>query len=276
MLFGAHISISKGYKNAVKEALSIGANTLQFFTRNPRGSAAKALDPVDINNMKQLSKQTDFGPLVAHAPYTLNLASSKQDTREFAMRVLGEDLERMATVGASYIVLHPGSHVGIGVETGIQKISSSLKDVVTGKEGVMVLLETMAGSGTEVGYTFEQLYYIMDRTGNPDAFGVCFDTCHVLGAGYDVIGSLDEVLVEFDKILGLSKLKAVHLNDSKFPLGSRKDRHANLGEGELCEETIKNIIIHPKLKENPFLLETPGGTENYKKEIEMLKNIAKS
>ncbi len=276
MLFGAHISISKGYKHAVKEALSIGANTLQFFTRNPRGSAAKALDHADINNMRQLSKKTDFGPLVAHAPYTLNLASNKQDTREFAMRILSEDLERIAVVGASYIVMHPGSHVGTGIKTGIQKISSALKDVVTGKEGVMVLLETMAGSGTEVGYTFEQLYHIMDCTGNPDAFGVCFDTCHVLGAGYDIIGILDEVLSEFDQILGLSKLRAVHLNDSKFPLGSRKDRHANLGEGELGEETIKNIITHPKLKDKPFLLETPGGIENYKKEIEMLKTLAKS
>lgn len=274
MLIGAHISISKGYERAVKEALSIGANTLQFFTRNPRGSAAKALDPVDINKMKQLSKENNFGPLVAHAPYTLNLASSKQDAREFAMRVLGEDLNRMAAVGASHIVLHPGSHVGTGLETGIQKIASALKDVVTGKEGVMVLLETMAGSGTEVGYTFEQLYKIMDLTGNPDAFGVCFDTCHTLGAGYDVIDSLDEVLLEFDKILGLLKLKAVHLNDSKFPLGSRKDRHANLGEGELGEETIKNIITHHKLKDKPFLLETPGGIENYKKEIRMLKTLA--
>lgn len=276
MLIGAHISISKGYKHAVKEALSIGANTLQFFTRNPRGSAAKALDPVDINKMKQLSKQTDFGPLVAHSPYTLNLASDKPDAREFAMRVLGEDLKRMSTVGASYIVIHPGSHVSTGVETGIQKISSALKDVVTGKEGVMVLLETMAGSGTEVGYTFEQLYDIMDCTGIPDAFGVCLDTCHVLGAGYDIIDNLDEVLAEFDRILGLSKLRAVHLNDSKFPLGSRKDRHANLGEGELCEETIKNIITHPKLKDKPFLLETPGGIENYKKEIEMLSIITKT
>lgn len=274
MLIGAHISISKGYEHAVKEALSIGANTLQFFTRNPRGSAAKALDPVDINKMKQLSKQTDFGPLVAHAPYTLNLASSKQDTREFAMRVLGEDLERMATVGASYIVLHPGNHVGTGIKTGIQKISSALKDVVTGKEDVMVLLETMAGSGTEVGYTFEQLYDIIEGTENPDNFGVCFDTCHVIGAGYDITNSLDEVLIEFDKILGLSKLKAVHLNDSKFPLGSRKDRHANLGEGQLGEDTIKNIITHPLLKGKPFLLETPGGIENYKKEIKMLKTLA--
>jgi len=276
MLLGAHISISKGYEHAVKEALSIEANTLQFFTRNPRGSAAKALDPADISKMKELIEQTNFGPLVAHAPYTLNLASSKPEGREFSMRVLGEDLERMSIVGASYMVLHPGSHAGFGLEKGIEKISSALKDVVTGNEKVMVLLELMAGSGTEVGYTFEQLYEIMDRTGNPDAFGVCFDTCHALGAGYDVIDSLDRVLSEFDKILGLSKLKVVHLNDSKFLLGSRKDRHANLGEGRLGLEAIRNIITHPELKDKPFLLETPGGMENYKKEIKMLKQLAEN
>lgn len=276
MLFGAHISISKGYEHAVKEALSIQANTLQFFTRNPRGSAAKALNPVDINKMKELIKQSDFGPLVAHAPYTLNLASSKAEAREFSMRVLREDLERMDVVGASYIVLHPGSHVGDGLKTGILRISSALKEVVTGKERVMVLLETMSGSGTEVGYTFEQLYEIIDKTGNPDAFGICFDTCHALGAGYDIIDSLDEVLLKFDEILGLSNLKVIHLNDSKFPLGSRKDRHANLGEGKLGQNAIKNIIAHPTLKDKPFLLETPGGIENYKKEIKMLKNLFKT
>ena len=276
MLFGAHISISKGYEHAVKEALSIQANTLQFFTRNPRGSAAKALNPVDINKMKELIKQSDFGPLVAHAPYTLNLASIKAEAREFSMRVLREDLERMDVVGASYIVLHPGSHVGDGLKTGILRISSALKEVVTGKERVMVLLETMSGSGTEVGYTFEQLYEIIDKTGNPDAFGICFDTCHALGAGYDIIDSLDEVLLKFDEILGLSNLKVIHLNDSKFPLGSRKDRHANLGEGKLGQNAIKNIIAHPTLKDKPFLLETPGGIENYKKEIKMLKNLFKT
>lgn len=276
MLFGAHISISKGYEHAVKEALSIQANTLQFFTRNPRGSAAKALNPVDINKMKELIKQSDFGPLVAHAPYTLNLASSKPEARDFSMRILREDLERMEVVGASYIVLHPGSHVGDGLKTGILRISSALKEVVTGKERVMVLLETMSGSGTEVGYTFEQLYEIIDKTGNPDAFGICFDTCHALGAGYDIIDSLDEVLLKFDEILGLSNLKVIHLNDSKFPLGSRKDRHANLGEGKLGQNAIKNIIAHPTLKDKPFLLETPGGIENYKKEIKMLKNLFKT
>jgi len=274
MLIGAHISIAKGYESAVKKALSIGANTLQFFSRNPRGSAAKALDPADIIRMKELSKECNFGPLVAHAPYTLNLASGKPETRDFSVRVLREDLERMAVVGAPYLVLHPGSHIGAGLDAGIQNIADALKDVVTRKDQVMLLLETMSGSGTEVGYTFQQLYQIIDSTGKPEAFGVCFDTCHALGAGYDIINGLDQVLLEFDKILGLPKLKVVHLNDSKFTLGSHKDRHANLGEGVLGKETLRNIITHPALKDKPFLLETPEGMGNHKKEIEMLKAMA--
>ncbi|AYO31068.1 deoxyribonuclease IV [Biomaibacter acetigenes] len=274
MLFGAHISISKGYEHAVKEALSIGANTMQFFSRNPRGSAAKALDPSDIEKAEELCKEQDFGPLVAHAPYTLNLASTKEETRDFALMVLKDDMERLEVAKVPYMVLHPGSHLGEGVEQGVRKIASGIKQVVTGREKVMLLLETMAGAGSEVGYTFEQLYDIMDSTGMPEKFGICIDTCHLLGAGYDVIGHLDAVLAEFDRILGLGKIKAVHLNDSKFPLASRKDRHANLGEGELGLETIKNIITHPALKDKPFLLETPGGMENYKKEIEKLKQMA--
>jgi deoxyribonuclease-4 len=274
MLFGAHISISKGYEHAVKEALSIGANTLQFFTRNPRGSAAKALDPADIKKMLELCDEKGFGPLVAHAPYTLNLASPKEETSDFARMVLRDDIERLEQLKVPYIVLHPGSHLGEGIEAGIRKISSALKEIVTGKEKVTVLLETMAGAGSEVGYTFEQLYDIMDGTGMPEKFGVCIDTCHLFGAGYDVVMGLDEVLAEFDSILGLGKIKAVHLNDSKFPLASRKDRHANLGEGELGMECIKNVITHPVLKDRPFLLETPGGLENYRKEIGLLKQMA--
>ncbi len=273
MYLGAHVSISKGYEHAIKEAISIGANTLQFFSRNPRGSAVKALNPNDIKQAQKLCKNFSFGPLIAHAPYTLNLASNKEKTREFARMVLREDLERLETVKATYLVMHPGSHVGEGIKEGIDKIASGLKNIVTGEESVMVLLETMAGAGSEVGYTFEQLYDIMDKTGNPEAFGVCLDTCHVLGAGYDIIGKLDEVLVEFDRILGSHRLKAVHLNDSKYPIASRKDRHASLGEGELGLDSIKNIINHPVLRTKPFLLETPGGLENYKKEIELLKSM---
>lgn len=273
MRIGAHISISKGYEHAVKEALSIGANTMQFFSRNPRGSAAKALDFVDIKNAEELCKKQDFGPLVAHAPYTLNLASPREKAREFALMVLKDDIERLEQAKVPYMVIHPGSHLGDGIEQGTEKIASGLKHIMTGREKIMILLETMAGAGSEVGYTFEQLYDIMDRTGMPEKFGVCIDTCHLLGAGYDVIGRLAEVLSEFDRILGLSRIKAIHLNDSKFPLGSRKDRHANLGEGELGSEAIRNIITHPALNDKPFLLETPGGIENYKKEIDMLKSM---
>lgn len=273
MRVGAHISISKGYLHAVKEALSIGANTMQFFTRNPRGGAVKALDEEDIKKMMELRKKEDFGPLVAHAPYTLNLATDKVEGIEFTKRVLKDDLERLEKAGAEYLVLHPGSHTGQGIEKGIERIAGVLKEVVNEKGKVMVLLETMAGAGSEVGYTFGQLYDIMDKTGKPEIFGVCIDSCHMYSAGYDVADKLDEVLKEFDKILGLEKLKAVHLNDSKFGLGQRKDRHANLGEGVLGIEFIKNFINHPFLKDKPFLLETPGGLENYRKEIELLKKL---
>lgn len=273
MRIGAFISISRGYERALKDALSIGANTMQFFTRNPRGSAVKALDERDVGKMEELRKRENFGPLVAHAPYTLNMATNKKETADFTMRVLREDLEKLEKVGAEYLVIHPGSHLGDGIEAGIDRISAVLKEVVTGKERVMVLLETMAGMGSEVGYTFEQLYDIMDMTGTPEAFGVCADTCHLYGAGYDIKEHLDEVLDEFDKILGLEKLRIVHLNDSKFGLGSRKDRHANLGEGTLGLETMKKVINHEALKDRAFLLETPGGMENYKKEIEVLKKL---
>lgn len=273
MLFGAHISISKGYEHAIKEALSIGANTMQFFSRNPRGSSAKALDLRDIDIAEKIRIDEKFGPLVAHAPYTLNFASKKDDTRQFGIRVLREDLQRLDKVKADYIVLHPGNHVGQGIETGIEKIADGLKQSVTGDEKTMVLLETMAGSGTEVGYTFEQIYEILDNTGMPEKFGVCIDTCHLYGAGYDIVAKLDEVLSEFDKVIGLDKMKAIHLNDSKFPLGSRKDRHEKLGDGTIGLDAICNIISHPALKDKPFLLETPGGLENYKREIQLLKSF---
>jgi deoxyribonuclease-4 len=267
MLFGAHISISKGYYNAVTQAVSIGANTLQFFSRNPRGSAAKAIDMKDIDKSRKLSVKEKFGPLIAHAPYTINLGSSKKETRDFALMVLKEDLIRLDIIGAEYLILHPGNHLGDGIDVGIDRIAGGLKDVVTGDEKVMILLEAMAGSGSEVGYTFEQLYDIIDKTGIPEKFGVCVDTCHIYAAGYDIVGQLEQVINEFDSILSLDKMKAVHLNDSKFELGSRKDRHANIGEGKLGIECIKSVITHPALKEKPFLLETPGGLENYKQDL---------
>ncbi len=273
MLLGAHISISKGYYKAIKQAVEIGANTLQFFSRNPRGSAAKALDMVDIRSASEFSVEKNFGPLVSHAPYTINLGSSKKQTRDFAIMVLKEDQERLNKIGATYLVLHPGSHLGDGINEGIYRISSGLKEAVTDVGNVMILLEGMAGSGSEVGYTFEQLYEIIDKTGMPEKFGICLDTCHMFAAGYDIVSQLDRVIEEFNSILGLDKLKVIHLNDSKYQLGSRKDRHANIGEGILGLGCIKNVITHPALKEKPFLLETPGGLEYYKREIQLLKEL---
>ncbi|MGI6485351.1 MAG: deoxyribonuclease IV [Tepidanaerobacteraceae bacterium] len=273
MLLGAHISISKGYYKAIKQAVEIGANTLQFFSRNPRGSAAKALDMVDIRSASEFSVEKNFGPLVSHAPYTINLGSSKKQTRDFAIMVLKEDQERLNKIGATYLVLHPGSHLGDGINEGIYRISSGLKEAVTDVGNVMILLEGMAGSGSEVGYTFEQLYEIIDKTGMPEKFGICLDTCHMFAAGYDIVSQLDRVIEEFNSILGLDKLKVIHLNDSKYQLGSRKDRHANIGEGILGIGCFKNVITHPALKEKPFLLETPGGLEYYKREIQLLKEL---
>ncbi|NLC63898.1 MAG: deoxyribonuclease IV [Thermoanaerobacterales bacterium] len=273
MLLGAHISISKGYYKAIKQAVEIGANTLQFFSRNPRGSAAKALDMVDIRSASEFSVAKNFGPLVSHAPYTINLGSSKKQTRDFAIMVLKEDQKRLNKIGATYLVLHPGSHLGDGINEGIYRISSGLKEAVTDVGNVMILLEGMAGSGSEVGYTFEQLYEIIDKTGMPEKFGICLDTCHMFAAGYDIVSQLDRVIEEFNSILGLDKLKVIHLNDSKYQLGSRKDRHANIGEGILGIGCFKNVITHPALKEKPFLLETPGGLEYYKREIQLLKEL---
>jgi len=273
LLIGAHISISKGFEHAVKEALSINANTLQFFTRNPRGSAAKAIDPVDIQRKDELCRKNEFGPLIAHAPYTLNLASTKDETRDFAKMILRDDLKRLQEARVDFLVMHPGSHLGEGIEEGIKKIAYGFREIITEKDKVMILLETMTGVGSEVGHTFEQLYDIIDKAGFPEKMGVCIDTCHLLGAGYDIIGKLDEVINKFDKIIGIEKIKAIHLNDSKFPLASRKDRHANINEGELGIKVIKNIIKHPALRCKPFLLETPGGLNNYKKEIALIRKL---
>ncbi|QSQ07700.1 putative endonuclease 4 [Koleobacter methoxysyntrophicus] len=275
MYIGAHISISKGYEKAVKQAVEIGCNTMQFFTRNPRGSKAKALDADDLARADEYRKETSFGPMVAHAPYTLNLASFKEDTWDFAKMVMKEDLKRLEAIGASYMVVHPGSHLGYGLEYGIQRIADALNEIITGSERVMILLEGMAGVGTEIGYTFEQLEEIIARVDKQENLGVCFDTCHLYCAGYDVKDDLNTVLEELDKVIGIYRLKAFHLNDSKNPLGSRKDRHENIGEGELGIETFENIINHPELKDIPFLLETPGGIDVFEKEIRLLRTLVK-
>ncbi len=269
---GCHLSSSKGYLHMAKEIVSLGGNTFQFFTRNPQGgSKLKALDEEDINNYNEycLNNHIDF--VIAHAPYTMNLAGS-DSINEFGTRMLREDLTRLSYLkNTVYYNFHPGSHVGSGVETGINKIVKSLNEVVKDEEGVMVLLETMAGKGSEIGRNFEEIKQILDRVNVKSRFGVTLDTCHIFDGGYDIKNNLDEVLKTFDEIIGLDLLKAIHLNDSLNILGSRKDRHAKIGEGNIGSDALIAIIKHPLLKELPFVLETPNDLEGYKKEIAFLK-----
>lgn len=269
---GAHLSASKGYTHMYDEAVSIGANTFQFFTRNPRGGKAKDLDFPDITLFNEKSKE-NFGPILAHAPYTLNACAADDRIREFAYITMEDDLKRLEhTPGAMYN-FHPGSHVGQGIEVGIEKISALLNDILFPEMKTTVLLETMAGKGSEVGSKFEELKAIIDKTALSDKLGVCLDTCHVYDAGYDIVNDLDSVLDEFDRIIGLDRLKAIHLNDSKNPFSSHKDRHEKIGEGSLGIEAITRIINHPQLKDLPFFLETPNEIDGYAKEIALLKSL---
>jgi len=272
---GCHLSSSNGYLAMGKEALSIGANTFQFFTRNPRGGAIKPINMEDINNFLEFAKENNLQTLLAHAPYTLNACSKEEKTRDFAYRAMSEDLERMELIPNNLYNFHPGSHVGQGIDTGIELICDLLNRVLTKDMTTTVLLETMAGKGSEVGSRFEELKRIIDGTELNEHLGVCLDTCHVSDAGYDVIGNLDGVLEEFDRIIGLDRLKAIHLNDSKNPPESHKDRHEKIGEGFLGVKTFENVINHPKLKELPFLLETPNEIDGYAKEIAILKDLYK-
>ncbi len=271
MILGPHLSMARGYEKAVKEAISINANTFQFFTRNPRGGKAKALDMDDIKRAAQLMKDHDFGPLLAHAPYTLNLASEKSSVRDFGREMMADDLERMSRLPAALYNFHPGSHTGQGVEKGTEWIVSILGSLMDSLGETTILLETMSGKGTEIGRSFEEVRAIIDGLGGDERIGVCLDTCHVYAAGYDVVEDLDGVLDTFDRILGLDRLRAIHLNDSKKPFGSEKDQHAKLGEGELGEETLFRIINHPKLTHLPFYLETPNEVPGYAEEIERLR-----
>lgn len=273
MYLGCHLSIAQGYTNAAKIALEIGANTFQFFTRNPRGASVKELDMDDIKKFGEFIKENSFGPLLAHAPYILNLASHKERTWNLAKRVLEEDYKRIEKTPCPYITFHPGNHLGKGIEYGIERIAEGLNEIITGNEDTMILLETMSGKGTEVGYTFEQIKGIIDKVKYSELVGVCFDTCHLYSAGYDIVNSLDDVLEQFDKIIGIDKLKALHLNDSMKEFDSKKDRHEKIGKGTIGLEAIKNIITHPQLKDLPFLLETPNEVEGYKEEIKLLRNI---
>ena len=270
---GCHLSTSGGYEAMGKTALSIGANTFQFFTRNPRGSKAKEIDPEDAVKLNELLKENNFGKLVAHAPYTLNPASAKSEVRKFAKITMDDDLKRMEYFPGNYYNFHPGSHTGLGVEKGIEYIIELLNEIMDEGQTTMVLLEGMSGKGSEIGSKFEELAAIIDGVKLKERIGVCLDTCHLHEAGYDIVNDLDGVFEEFDKIVGLDRLYAIHLNDSKNELGAKKDRHEKIGEGSLGIETIKNVINHPRLRDLPFNLETPNEIDGYKKEIEILKTL---
>lgn len=268
---GCHLSTTKGYENMGKEALKIGANTFQYFTRNPRGGKAKDIDEKDILALRKLMEENKFAKILAHAPYTLNGCSADESTRQFATEMMADDLERLKYLPTSLYNFHPGSHVKQGVDLGINYIVEMLNKVLKPEHTTIVLLETMAGKGTEVGRTFEEIAEIISRVELKEKMGVCLDTCHVYDAGYDIVNDLDGVLEEFDRIIGLDRLHAIHLNDSKNPFNSHKDRHEKIGEGEIGFEAIKKIINHPKLKNIPFFLETPNELDGYAKEIEMLR-----
>ena len=269
---GCHLSASDGYLAMVRTAKSIGANTFAFFTRNPRGSRAKQEDPVDAATACKALEEKKFGKLVAHGAYTMNLCTGEPEARAFAASILEDDLRRMAALPGNYYNFHPGSHVGQGADAGIQQISDALKQALRHNYPVTVLLETMAGKGSEVGGNFGEIKAIMDAVGDPD-LGVCLDTCHIYDAGYDIVNDLDGVLREFDEIIGLHRLKALHLNDSKNPFGSHKDRHACIGEGSLGMETFQKIINHPALADKPMILETPNELPGYAKEISILRSM---
>ena len=268
---GCHLSTTKGYENMGKEALKIGANTFQYFTRNPRGGKAKDINEKDILALRKLMEENNFAKILAHAPYTLNGCSADESTRQFATEMMADDLERLKYLPTSLYNFHPGSHVKQGVDLGINYIVEMLNKVLKPEHTTIVLLETMAGKGTEVGRTFEEIAEIISRVELKEKMGVCLDTCHVYDAGYDIVNDLDGVLEEFDRIIGLDRLHAIHLNDSKNPFNSHKDRHEKIGEGEIGFEAIKKIINHPKLKNIPFFLETPNELDGYAKEIEMLR-----
>ncbi len=257
-----------------KTACAIGANTFAFFTRNPRGGAAKAIDPADASALVELMAENDFGTLVAHAPYTLNPCSDKPHAREFARQCMADDLVRMEAVPHSYYNFHPGSHVKQGAEAGIELIAGLLNEVLRPDQTTTVLLETMAGKGTEVGRTFEELAAIIDRVELSDRLGVCLDTCHVHDGGYDIVNDLDGVLDEFDRVVGIERLRAVHINDSKNPCGAHKDRHERIGDGFVGIEAFARIVRHPQLRDLPFILETPNELGGYAAEIKLLRELA--
>ena len=271
LTIGCHLSSSKGYEAMGKEAKTIDANTFQFFTRNPRGGQAKAINPEDVEKYLSFAKENGIEKILAHAPYTLNAAAATEGLREFAKNIMADDLQRMEYTPGNCYNFHPGSHVGQGAEIGITYISNMLNEILKPEQKTIVLLETMSGKGSEVGRNFEELREILDRVEDKDHMGVCLDTCHIWDGGYDIVDHLDEVVTEFDNIIGLSKLKAIHINDSMNPLGAHKDRHAKIGEGYIGAEALIRVINHPALCKLPFYLETPNELDGYAKEISLLR-----
>lgn len=270
---GCHLSASKGYTHMAKEAISIGGNTFQFFTRNPRGGKAKEVDSKDVESFLNISKENGFAKILAHAPYTINVCSADEGIRKFGKDTMKDDLEKLEFVPGNMYNFHPGSHVGQGTDEGIRLIIEALNEILWKEQSTTVLLETMAGKGSEVGRSFEELKRIIDGVELKEKLGVCLDTCHVYDAGYDIVNNLDKVLDEFDKVIGLDRLKAIHINDSKNPFESHKDRHEKIGEGSIGIEAFKRIINHPKLRDLPFYLETPNELDGYEKEIALLKSL---
>ena len=274
LYIGCHLSATKGYFQMGKTAKEIGANTFQFFTRNPRGGKAKELDLEDIAKYLSFAEENEFGKIVAHAPYTVNPCSADKRTREFAHMIIKDDMSRMNNLPGNYYNLHPGSHTGQGVDEGISLTAELLNDILEPEHKTILLIETMAGKGSEIGSNFEEIQMIIDKIRLKDKVGVCLDTCHVNDAGYDIVGNLDDVLANFDEIIGLDKLHALHINDSKNPFEARKDRHEKIGEGYIGTEAIMRIVNHPKLQSKLFLLETPNELDGYQKEIELIKKLA--
>ena len=271
---GCHLSSAGGFLSMGRQALELGADTFQFFTRNPRGSRAKALDSADAAALAALLAERRFAPIIAHAPYTLNLCSAEEKNRVFAREIMADDLRRIEHLPGQLYNFHPGSHVGQGTEVSIARIADGLNAILTAEQSTTVLLETMAGKGSEVGGRFQELREILDRVELSDKMGVCLDTCHVSDAGYDIVRDLDGVLTEFDRVIGLERLKAVHLNDSLNPCGAHKDRHARIGEGCLGLEALARVVKHPALRELPFCLETPNDLSGYAREIALMRDAA--
>ena len=271
LYIGNHTSSSKGYAAMGRQIVKNGGNTFAFFTRNPRGGNAKAIDLADVAKFQEIAREHEFGKIVAHAPYTLNACAAKENLRDFARETFADDLKRMEATPGNYYNFHPGSHVGQGMEVGIQKIAEVLNAVLTEDQTTTVLLETMSGKGSEVGSHFQELRAIMDLVEKRDKLGICLDTCHVWDGGYDIVNNLDGVLTEFDRIIGLDHLKAIHLNDSLNPLGSHKDRHARIGEGQIGLDALVRVIRHSALEGKPFILETPNDDEGWTREIALLR-----